>query len=107
MRIIGLAILIRPLITASNFTCVGPIGYRVKIGDIIVHRLIEYLRVYLAITLKLVSFIVYLGQVDLLLLIQNLNVLLSFITDRRMSVNILIASSSEEGLRVNFRLAVI
>ena len=49
----------------------------------------------------------HLRQVKLLLLIWDLNVLMSFITERRVCVNILITSSCEEGLSVNFRLDVI
>ena len=107
LRIIVLAIIVSPLVTTSDFTSVGPIGHRVKVGDIVILRLIEYLRVNLAISLKVYSIIGHLRQVKLLLLIWDLNVLMSFITERRMSVNILITRSCEEWLSVDFRLDVI
>ena len=69
LRIIVLAIIVSPLVTTSDFTSVGPIGHRVKVGDIVILRLIEYLRVNLAISLKVYSIIGHLGQVKLLLLI--------------------------------------
>ena len=103
-----LAIVRSPLVTTNDFTRVGPMGCLVKVGDVTIHRWIEYLRVNLVIRLKVVlSIIRHLGQVKLLLLIQNLNVLMSLITDGRMSVNELIARSREEGWCVNLRLAVI
>ena len=63
LRVVVLAIVVSPLVTASDFTSVWPIGHGVKFGDIIIHRLLEYLRVNLAISLKVLSFIVHLGQV--------------------------------------------
>ena len=95
------------LVTTNDFTGMGSIRRWVKVGDTVIHRFIEYLWAHLTINSMLLRIICHLRQVKLLLLIQHLDVLVSFITGGRIGVVVVFARSREVGWRLNFWLAVI